>query len=190
MANEPAKAKSPAKPQESAAASAAAAAAAPAKKSGSMKMVVLVLLVLVLEGATVFVTMLMAGGPGKAGAESLAAPKAPVEDPLVELVVAKEQFANQRSGRVMIYDTEVYITVHKKDSDRIKHDIDTMQAQLASDLATIFRRADPSYFLEPTLATLTRQIKACLDERLGHDSENNPVIHDAFMKKCIGFQAS
>jgi hypothetical protein len=186
MANEPAKAKNVAKPQEAASAAVPAA----AKKSSTLKVALLVLLVFVLEGATVFVTMVVAGGPGKAGAESLAVPKEPVDDPLIELAVVKEQFANQRSGRVMIYDTEVYITVHKKDSDRIKHQIDTMQAQLASDLATIFRRAEPTYFLEPTLATLTRQIKASLDERMGHDSDNNPVIHDAFIKKCIGFQAS
>jgi flagellar basal body-associated protein FliL len=188
MANEPAKAKTPAKTQEAASPSAPGPAAA--KKSSILKVVLLVLAVFVLEGATVIVTMVMAGGPGKAGAESLVVPKEPVDDPLIELVVVKEQFANQRSGRVMIYDTEVYITVHKKDSDRIKRQIDTMQAQLASDLATIFRRAEPVYFLEPTLATLTRQIKACLDERMGHDSDNNPVIHDAFIKKCIGFQAS
>jgi hypothetical protein len=186
MANEPAKGKNAAKPQEAAAAAAPVA----AKKSSPLKVGLLLLVVLVLEGATVFVTMLVAGGPGKASAENVAAPSKPPEDPPVELVVVKEQFANQRSGRVMIYDTEVYIVVHKKDSEKIKRQIDTMQAQLASDIATIFRRAEPAYFLEPTLATLTRQIKASLDERMGRDSDNNPVIQDTFIKKCIGFQAS
>jgi flagellar basal body-associated protein FliL len=185
MANEPAKAKSTAKPQE-----AAAAAAPAAKKTSPVKVGVLLLLVLVLEGATVFVTMLVAGGPGKVKAENVTAASKPAEEPPVELAVVKEQFANQRSGRVMIYDTEVYIIVPKKDSERIKRQIDTMQAQLASDIATIFRRAEPAYFLEPTLATLTRQIKAGLEERMGQGGDSGPVIQDAFIKKCIGFQAN
>jgi hypothetical protein len=183
-------AKEAGKDKEKAPAAAPAGTAAPAAKKGSPLKVGIVLLgVLLLEGGTVFVTMLMSGGPHKAEAKHMVAPEDAEGNKLVELLVSKDQFSNQRSGRVMLYDTEIFITVRKKDGDKLKKQVEAMQAQLSTDIATVFRRAEPAQFLEPTLATLTRQVKAVLDERLGKDAEGQPLAQETLIRRCIGFQA-
>jgi hypothetical protein len=163
--------------------------AAGEKKSSPLKVVGLLAAVLVLEGGTVFVTMFLSKGPDKVQAKSLVSPEEADANKLVELLVAKEQFDNQRGNRVMIYDTEIYVTVPQKDKERIAKQIEAMQAQISTDLSAVFRKAEPTNFLEPTRATLTRQVKAALDERLGKGADGQGVVHDALIRKCIGFQA-
>jgi len=63
-----------------------------------------------------------------------------------------------------------------------------MAAQVASDIATIFRRAEPAHLGEPTLATVTRQIMASLDERIGRDAEGKSLVQEVLMKKCIQYR--
>jgi hypothetical protein len=64
-----------------------------------------------------------------------------------------------------------------------------MQAQLSTEIATIFRRAEPSYMMEPDLATLSRQIGAVLVQKLGTDSEGEPYVMGTLIKKCIRIRA-
>ncbi len=166
-------------------------AAAPARagKSGA-KVAMLVLLVVVLEAATVGVTMMLSGGPKTAEGQVIK-PDAQAEEgkQLVELKVIHDQFPNQRTGRTYLYDTEIWVVVHQKDADKVKKMIDAMQAAISADVAVIFRQAEPAQLLEPTLATLTRQIKACLDARIGKDADGNPIVQQALITKCIQFRA-
>jgi flagellar basal body-associated protein FliL len=177
MAKEPAKSEA-AKPV------AAAAAGAPAKKS-SLKVLVMVAMVLVLEGGTVGVTIMLSGAPAKVEGHGPTPDLAAEESKLVEVLVVKDRFANQRTGRTYLYDTEIFITVRAKDNPKVKEKVESMQAQLSTEIATIFRRAEPAHLLEPTLATLTRQVKAALDERLGKDAEGKPAVQEVLIRKCI-----
>jgi flagellar basal body-associated protein FliL len=158
---------------------------AAAPKRSPIKVLLMVVMVLVLEGATIGLTIMFSGGPAKVEGHGIKPDVAAEDATLVELQVAKEKFANQRTGRTYLYDTEIYITVHAKDGDKIKDKVAAMQAQLATEIATIFRRAEPAHLLEPTLATLTRQIKAALDERVGKDAEGKPLVQEALIRKCI-----
>src|SRR5262249_20092968 len=84
----------------------------------------------------------------------------------IELLVVADKFQNTRVGHTYLYDAEIYIDVRKKYEEKTKQEIEANKAQIRQDLRTIFGRAEPTQLLEPTLATLTRQIHAVLDERL------------------------
>jgi len=177
MAKEPTKTEA-AKPE-------AAAPAGAAGKKSSLKVLLMVAVVLVLEGGTVGVTIMLSGSPAKVEGHGPTPDLAAEENKLVEDLVVKDRFANQRTGRTYLYDTEIFITVRAKDNPKVKEKVESMQAQLSTEIATIFRRAEPAHLLEPTLATLTRQVKAALDERLGKDAEGKPVVQEVLIRKCI-----
>lgn len=159
-------------------------------RASTIKALAILLAVLVLEGATIGVTMWLSG-PGSVAAEATDAAEAEAEDEVVELQVVQERFPSMRSGRQILYDMEVYITVQKQDNkeDRIKQRLEARRAQIIMEIATIVRRAEPSYFNEPTLATLRRQMKSVLDERLGTDAEGNPVVQEVLITRCTPFRA-
>ncbi len=168
---------------------AANAAPAPAKGGGMLRVVLVLVGVLLLEGGTIALTIMFSGGPKVADAGQLqpdvqAAAEKPVELPLV-----KDQFPNQRSGRTYLYDAEIFITVRNKDAEKTRQRIEEMTATLATEVAVIFRRAEPTQLREATLATLTRQIKAAVSERLGNDGEGEPIVRDVLIRKCIEFRA-
>ena len=64
-----------------------------------------------------------------------------------------------------------------------------MAAQISGDVRTIISRAEPNHLLEPTLATLKRQIKVALDDRLGRDDEGQSRIERVVITKFTQFRA-
>jgi len=185
MAKEQAPKKNDAKKSEPAPAAGAEA----SKGKSPMKLFMVVGLVMVLEVATVGLTMMFSGGPKTAEGHTVKPDtKAEEENKLVELQVVRDQFPNQQTGRTYLYDTEIWLVVRAKDSDKVKKMVESMQATLATDIAVLFRRAAPAQLLEPTLATLTRQVKAALDERIGRDADDKPIVQEALIKKCIQFR--
>lgn len=177
-------AKEPARKDAAAGKNAPAPATAPAGKSG-IKVAIAVVIILLLEVGTVVVTMMLTGGPKSVQGFSTQPDQKAEETRLVEVMVIKDQFPNQRTGRVYLYDTEIWITVQKRDAERVKELVKNMQASIATDLGVIYRRADPAHLTEPTLATLTRQVKASLDDRIGRDAEGKPIVQETLIKKCI-----
>ncbi len=155
----------------------------------NLKVAIAVVVILLLEVGTVVVTMMLTGGPKSVEGHSTLTDQQAEQARPVELMVIKDQFPNQRTGRVYLYDTEIWITVQKRESERVKAQVQNMQATIATDLAVIFRRAEPAHLTEPTLATLNRQIKAALDERVGRDAEGRPILQEVLIKKCTQFRA-
>jgi flagellar basal body-associated protein FliL len=177
------------KPEAAKAPAAAPNAEARTARKSPLKLLIMVFGVLILEAGTIGITIMLSGEPAKVEGAGPAPDQAAEEAKLVETPVVKERFANQRTGRTYLYDTEVFITVRAKDSTKVKEKVESMQAQVSTEIATIFRRAEPAHLLEPTLATLTRQIKAALDERLGKDPEGKPLVQEVLIRKCIQFRA-
>lgn len=167
---------------------AAAAAATPAK--GNLKSILVVLAVLLLEGGTIGVTMYLAGGPSKVQGVELQADLEAEKNKPVELLLVKDRFPNLQTGRHFLYDTEVYIVVRKADNenDAVKATLENMKATTSMEVGNIIRSAHPSYFEERTLATLRRQIKAMLDERLT-DKEGKSLVQDVLITRCTPFRA-
>jgi flagellar basal body-associated protein FliL len=174
------------KPQDKAAAKDAASkeADAPAKKKFPLKSLVILLAVLLVEGIAISAAFLLSGGPQKLEASSEAEDKAALAEKPVEALVIADKFQNTRTGRTYLYDTEIYVLIKTKHEERVKKMLESMKAQIATDIATIFRRAEPGHLLEPSLATLQRQIKASLDDMLGKDEQGNSIVDKVLITKC------
>lgn len=127
------------------------------------------------------------GGASSAKADSAAADKAAKAEQPVELPLLKDRFQNTRTGRSYLYDTDIWVVVAKKNEDFVKQRTKSINALLTTDVATIFRRADPSYFHEPDLSTLTRQIKADLDKRFGQDEDGKPYIQKVLIQQLTEY---
>ncbi len=159
------------------------------KKSSPIKAIIVVAAVLLIEGGTIVGTMMLSGGPAEVKGEGIAADAQAGQNKLVEVLVISARFTNERTGRTYYYDTEIYATVKNKNATKFKEELETMKARLQNDVHTIFRRAEPTHFQEPTWATLSRQIKAVLDERFGQDAAGEPMVEEAIISKCHPYRA-
>ena len=167
----------------------AAEAPADAKKKMPLKTVIVLAVALLIEGIAISAVFMFAGGPETIKADAnLQADLADLEKQ-VEVLVIAEKVQNTRTGRSYLYDSEIYVIIRNKHMDKIDESIQSMQAQLSTEIATIFRRAEPSYMMEPDLATLTRQIGAVLTEKLGADDDGELYIMGTLIKKCIRIRA-
>ncbi len=169
-------------------AEAAPAAAAPPKKGLPIKTIVILVGVLVLEAATVMVVFMIAGKPPDVTAAAPEEdPALKLEEPVEELVV-EDRFPNLTTGVSYIYDTQVYVVVKAKHQERVKEDLEKMRARIATDISQIISRAQPAHFAEPTRATLSRQIKAALDERLGKDADGELIAQQVLINKMLRYK--
>lgn len=156
---------------------------------GGLKTIIVVALVMILEGAAIGLTMWLTGGPNEVSAVGLEGDEAAALDKPVEMLVVKDRFPNLRTGRHFLYDTEVYIKLKTRHKEDVAADLEGMQAQIKTSVATLIRKAEPQWFQEATLATLRRQIKGILDEQFGEDAEGEPIIMEVLITKCIPFRA-
>jgi len=159
------------------------------EKTSALKPILIILVVLLIEAGTIVGTMWLTGGPSEVEGAGLTADQKAELNKLVEVLVVEGRFDNQRTGRTYLYDTEVYATVRAKNLEKFKDELESMKTQISVEIQTIFRRAEPSHFQEPTLATLTRQIKSVLRERFGNDLEGDPMVEDVLIGKCLPYRA-
>jgi flagellar basal body-associated protein FliL len=163
-------------------------AAAPAKRF-PLKTLVVLLVVLLIEGLAISAAFIFSQGPDLAKADAAAIDEAARAEQPVELLVVADRFQNTRTGRAYLYDTEIYVVIKSKYQQKIESDIEHMQAAISTDIATVFRRAEPAHLLEHELSTLNRQIRAALDKRMGYDEEGQPYIQEVLIRKCHQFRA-
>src|SRR5688572_15540814 len=135
------------KPKESAAVTDSG--GAPAKKGLPLKTIIVMAAVLLIEGVAISAAFMIAGKPADVKAEKTAATEAEQGELPVEKLVIAEKFQNNRTGKTYLYDTEIYVVVKSKDDAVVTERLETMAAQIAADIATIFRRAEPAHLLEP-----------------------------------------
>ncbi len=162
--------------------------ASSSKGSSPIKAIIIVAAILFLEGGTIVGTMMFSGGPESVEAIDVQTELEDELNKLVEVLVVAGKFDNQRSGRTYLYDTEVFVTVRNKNVEQFKEELETVKTQLSVDIQTVFRRAEPAHFQEPTRATLTRQIKAKLDGRFGVDGNDESIIQSVLIGKCLPYR--
>ena len=160
---------------------------APKAKKFSMQAMIIVGAMLLVEAVAICGVFMLSGGPQTVQADPLAADAAAQAEQPVELLIASDKFQNSRSGRAYIYDTEVFIVVKQKHLEAVETKKEAMQASIRTALTTIFRRAEPAQLREPELATLTRQVKAAMDERFGTDEEGEPIVQRVLIGKCTEY---
>lgn len=161
------------------------------KKKGGLplKTALILTAVLLLEGVLIVSAFMLYGGPADVHADPAVADEAAKAEEPIEIQVADQRFPNTKRGRTYLYDTEVYVVVKRKNEEQITAKVELMSAQINADIREIIGRADPSHLLEPTLATLRRQIQARLDERLGLDEEGRTYIQSIVITKFTQFRA-
>lgn len=161
-----------------------------AKKALPIKTLLIVAVALLLEGGAIVAAFMFTGGPTAVQADPAAQDAAALAEQPVEELVVEDKFQNTRTGRTYLYDTQVYIVIKRKNQTQTQALLKEKTAQINSDITTIFRRAEPAHLLEPSLATLSRQIKAALDNRLGRDPESGEsVVQEVLITKCTQFRA-
>ena len=151
--------------------------------AGLIKLIAIVMALLVLEAGTIIVTMKLNGGPRQALGEGIEADLETQAMQPVEVLIVDDRFSHDKDGRLTYFDTEIYAQVRQRDQKQVTKAVETNEALLAAQVRTIIRRADAMDFREPDLATLTRQIKAALDEQIGNDDDGQPIIQKVFIKK-------
>lgn len=160
------------------------------KKKLPIKTLAVVGAVLLIEAVAIIAVFTLSGGPSDIKADEAALSEADMSEELVEELVVAEKFQNTRSGKPFIYDTEIYITLMRRNQPDVTAKLSSSSNAVREDIRTIFSRADPGHLQEPTLSTLERQIKAVLDERLGYDPDTgNAIVESVIITKCIQYRS-
>jgi len=159
------------------------------KKKLPIKTLIIFAAVVVIEAAVIVGVFMAAGKPADVVAEGAAPDDAAMAEELVEELVVADKFPNTKRGRTFIYDAEIYIVVRRKYQMEVQMKLETMAAQISGDVRTIISRAEPNHLLEPTLATIKRQVKVALDERLGQDENGQSWVEQVVITKFTQFRA-
>ncbi len=159
------------------------------KKKPPLKMIIVLASIFIIEGAIIAGIFMVTGKPADVKADPAIADMEAMAEQLIEEIVVEAKYPNTKSGRTYIYDAVVYVVVKQKYQGEVRGKLDSMTAQVNSDVREIIGRAEPSHLLEPTLATIKRQIKAALDGRLGRDEEGRSRVEDVVITRFTRFRA-
>jgi flagellar basal body-associated protein FliL len=171
-----------------------------AKKKQTLMMLGILLFVMAVEGGGIyFAVKFFGGGPQTAAAEGLAAPVASgghggghgsegeaatsvTTD--AELQVAKLKAPNMKSGRLFLYDIEVYAKTKKEKADTLKKMLEGYKATIEDRLSRVVRSAEPQDLQEDGLETIRRQVKHELGQIVGDEK----MVEEILIPKCTPFK--
>lgn len=167
----------------------AAAAPAPAKKSPVVTIGIVGAL-MVVEAAAVYLVMSATGPkPAEATDVHIEGEGSHDTEATVELPLMEEKFQNLQTGRVWIWDTEVFLKVKAKNEEYVAAQLESRQAEIKEGISMIFRKAQHANLKEPGLETLNRQIGTYISHVLGKDAEGHERFERVVIPKCKGFPA-
>ncbi|MFW6336419.1 MAG: hypothetical protein ACOC3G_04760 [Phycisphaeraceae bacterium] len=162
---------------------------APEKKKLPIKTILIVAGVLLVEAVAISAVFIFSGGPSEVRAQDMANDPALVAEQPAEVLVIADKFQNTRVGRTLLYDTEIYIVVKQKHRGKVEQTLAQLSASIKSDIAAIFRRAEPAQLTEPDMSTIRRQVRAVLEKRLGTSDEGESVVQEVLIPTCTQFRA-
>ena len=111
-------------------------------------------------------------------------------DRIVEIPVVEERFQNTKQGVAYLYDTQITLQVKKRHESDVTAIIESNQARIRMEIASLWRNAEPRHFEEPHLSTLTRQAEKILDEIIGPDAATGESrVAGVLIPKLNGFRA-
>jgi len=161
------------------------------KKKLPVRTIAVVLVMLLVEGAAIIGIMTLLGGPSKVVAQpGLFGDATSPEMQPIEIQLMHEKLSNSASGRIFIYDTEIQVMTRERHRAAVQAVMDSRMASIRTGISRIFAAAEHSYFSEPGLETLTRQITTFLqNEIFPEDGEGNEMVTSVLIPKCMGFPA-
>ncbi len=123
------------------------------------------------------------GGHGGAGGESETAKDAELSQD-VELPVAKLRAPNMKSGRLFLYDLEVFAKTGKEKANTLKKLLEGSKATIEDRLSRVVRSADPQDLQEDGLETIRRQVKHEISQVVGDEK----IVEEILIPKCTPFK--
>ncbi len=146
--------------------------------------------VLVMEAVVIIGAMMFLGGPPEVDAsEVVAVLTTPEEERIVEILVLDAKLPNNKSGQTYLYDTEIYVQVKKRYSDKVGREFEQFRNEIKSEITAIWRTAEVRHFQEPRLESLTRRIQTMLSDRFGVDRQRDePIITKCVLVMNMGFR--
>lgn len=164
--------------------------ATPAKKGLPIKVIGIVAVLMAAEAGGVFFVV-KATSPKVAAAAEAKLEHADQNDTeaTVEIQLIDDKFQNLQTGRVWIWDSEIYLKVKKKNEEFVNKVLEEKSAEIKEGVSMIFRRAQHSQLKEPGLETINRQLVAYMNQVLGKDADGKERIERVLIPKCRGFPA-
>ncbi|TVQ61705.1 MAG: hypothetical protein EA378_08140 [Phycisphaerales bacterium] len=150
--------------------------ASPPKKK-SMKTILIVAGLMILEGVAVLGFVMMTGlAPGLTKAMDLQGEDAADRERPVEILLMEDKFPNLTTGRVWLYDAQIWLRVRQKNVPRVEQIMERRRAEIAEQVGLIFSRAQDRQLKEPGRETITRQLQTYLQEVFEHDADGLPRV--------------
>lgn len=159
------------------------------KKKGALplKTIILVLGLLIVEAGAVIGVLTMWAGPAKVqGGDDLHATAQSEDQSVSELLIISDRFPNHQTGKIWLWDTEIQVQVMAMNRADVEATLEARNAEIKTALSALFRNAHHRHLTEPSLETITRQVKECLDTVFGEDAEGRSRIHKVLIPRCVG----
>ncbi|NOG53581.1 MAG: hypothetical protein HND57_04525 [Planctomycetes bacterium] len=80
--------------------------------------------------------------------------------------------SNNKQGVPYLYETEVYIQVKRRYKADVTSLLEQNTARIKTEISTLWRQAEPRFFEEPQLNTLSRQVETKLRDIIPDDPES------------------
>ncbi|MBX3362091.1 MAG: hypothetical protein KF912_05640 [Phycisphaeraceae bacterium] len=158
-----------------------------AKKKG-LPLPIVVGALMAVEGIAVFAAVKMMSAPAKSEASEIDGGHAAAEAALVELRLVEDRFQNMQTGRVWLWDVEIFLKVKAKHEDHVAFVLQARSAEIKEGVSMLFRRASHAQLKEPGLETMNRQLTAYMAEVMGTDPNGDPYIARVLIPRCKGMQ--
>lgn len=159
----------------------------PTKKGLPIKTIIVVLALLVVEAAALIGVMQLAGKPKQTEGAVLHKTGTEPLERVVEILVLKDKFPNNHSGRSWIWDVEIQVQVMARHESHVADRLTGRAAEIRAGVASIWRSGQHNYFNEPGLETLTRQVTDLLNNVFGLDPQGRPYVVRVLISRCVGF---
>jgi flagellar basal body-associated protein FliL len=125
-------------------------------------------------------------GDGEGGSTTHGAAVKSEKKKVIELNVLEFKAPNKQTGRLFLYDVNIYVTVKTEFKERVEAAFKDRDATIRDRVRTIISQSDPEKLgggTEPGLETLRRQVKHQLDEIIGEG-----MIEEVLIPRCIPYR--
>lgn len=160
------------------------------KKRPPILAALVVAVLMIVEGVGIFVILkLTSGGPSVADAAVLEGQAEAEAESMQEILLVEDRFQNMQSGRVWLWETQIYLKVRQKNTAAVEGVLERRSAEIKEGIAMIFRKAQDRHLREPGLETIGRQLKAYVDEMFGTDPDGFARVDRVIVPTMQGFPA-
>lgn len=154
-----------------------------------IKMIAIILVMMIAEAGVIVGAVMFLGQPSPVQGVALDSDPSADLEKMHEVPILQDKFANNSTGRLWYWDTEVLVKCKQKHLAAVQSELEDRAAEIRTGIGAVLAGAQHSYFNEPGRETLSRQLLEYLRGVFGQDAEGEERIADVLIPKCIGFPA-